>query len=57
MVKAESADYCNSCGVALIVPGFTRFPCPSCGETIGRCIKCRETGVKYICPKCGFQGP
>ena len=38
--------------------GSTSFPCPNCSKvTIHRTRKERELGVKYICPKCGFEGP
>ncbi|MEK6911874.1 MAG: zinc finger domain-containing protein [Candidatus Thermoplasmatota archaeon] len=49
---------CSSCGVTLLGPGTTAFPCPNCGKaTIGRCARCRDQSVAYRCPKCGFQGP
>jgi len=38
--------------------GATRFKCPSCGKyEIIRCPECRERGIKYTCPECGFTGP
>ncbi|MEM0230790.1 MAG: zinc finger domain-containing protein [Candidatus Woesearchaeota archaeon] len=38
--------------------GSTRFKCPSCGKyEIIRCPECRERGIKYTCPECGFTGP
>ncbi|MBN1377307.1 DUF1610 domain-containing protein [Candidatus Woesearchaeota archaeon] len=38
--------------------GSVRFPCPGCGEyEIIRCSQCRKTSTKYVCPKCGFEGP
>jgi len=38
--------------------GATAFTCPQCGEaTIGRCRQCRDQGVPYTCPACGFRGP
>ncbi|MEM2925548.1 MAG: HVO_2753 family zinc finger protein [Methanocellales archaeon] len=52
-----NVEYCISCGVKLFGKGFTRFPCPNCGEPIGRCAKCRQQSNKYICKKCGFIGP
>ncbi|HLA46576.1 MAG TPA: zinc finger domain-containing protein [Thermoplasmata archaeon] len=49
---------CSSCGVTLLGPGTTAFPCPNCGKaTIGRCARCRDQSVAYRCPKCAFQGP
>jgi len=49
---------CSSCGIRLIGEGIAFFPCPWCGEVeIGRCANCRDQSVKYVCPKCGFQGP
>lgn len=49
---------CSSCGIRLVGKGITYFKCPMCGGTeIGRCAKCRDQSVPYICPKCGFTGP
>jgi len=49
---------CTSCGVSLVDKGSTKFKCPSCGEAeIGRCMVCRDQGVPYECPECGFRGP
>ncbi|MGC8565352.1 MAG: zinc finger domain-containing protein [Thermoplasmata archaeon] len=51
-------EFCISCGKGLIEEGSVIFKCPNCGEyTIGRCRNCREMGIKYKCPKCGFEGP
>ncbi|MEM2933718.1 MAG: HVO_2753 family zinc finger protein [Methanocellales archaeon] len=52
-----NVEYCISCGVRLFGKGFTRFPCPNCGESLGRCAKCRQQSNQYICKKCGFLGP
>jgi len=50
---------CTSCGRP--IPPYSRgvrFKCPNCGETtIWRCEKCRKLVNKYVCPKCGFEGP
>jgi predicted RNA-binding Zn-ribbon protein involved in translation (DUF1610 family) len=48
---------CITCGT-YVTPGAgaTKLPCPLCGETIGRCVRCRELGKRYAC-KCGFEGP
>jgi len=36
----------------------TVFKCPNCGEVeIVRCQRCKRMGLKYKCPKCGFEGP
>jgi Zn-ribbon RNA-binding protein len=49
---------CSSCGLALSGHGATHFVCPDCaGTTIGRCRRCRDQSVAYLCPKCGFEGP
>jgi len=50
-------DRCTSCGKGLIERGFVTFPCPICGNPIGRCENCREQGVEYVCENCGFKGP
>ncbi|MCI4434163.1 MAG: DUF1610 domain-containing protein [Thermoplasmata archaeon] len=51
-------EFCISCGKGLNEEGSVIFKCPNCGEyTIGRCKSCREMGVRYKCPKCGFEGP
>ncbi|MCC6003015.1 MAG: zinc finger domain-containing protein [Thermofilum sp.] len=50
---------CTSCGRP-IAPSqrATSFRCPNCGEAvIWRCEKCRKQGNRYVCPKCGFEGP
>ncbi len=46
---------CNSCGT--MEKNFVMFPCPNCGNVIYRCAKCRESKNKYVCEKCGFEGP
>ncbi|MCK4938582.1 MAG: DUF1610 domain-containing protein, partial [Methanosarcinales archaeon] len=48
----QKAEYCISCGVKLIEEGYVRFPCPSCGREIGRCVMCRHQTNPYTCPKC-----
>ena len=49
---------CNTCGTALLPKdGSVVFPCPICGEKIARCWRCRSIGRKYVCKKCGFEGP
>ncbi|MEM0160226.1 MAG: zinc finger domain-containing protein [Thermoplasmata archaeon] len=53
-----SIEFCTSCGKGLVGEGTTVFKCPNCGEAeIGRCKNCREMGVPYTCPHCGFVGP
>ena len=54
MTKVEN---CTTCSVSLVEDGSVRFPCPYCGEEIGRCKSCRVLGNTYKCPKCGFVGP
>ncbi|NIA10580.1 MAG: DUF1610 domain-containing protein [Nitrospiraceae bacterium] len=57
MAKRTTEKYCTSCGVHLVEPGYTQFPCPICETTIGRCVSCRKQSNMYTCPKCGFTGP
>ena len=54
---AERATVCTASGVPLVEKGSTTFPCPACGEPIGRSPRCRNQGVTYVCTSCGFQGP
>ncbi|DAC34599.1 MAG: zinc finger domain-containing protein [Candidatus Thalassarchaeaceae archaeon] len=54
---AARADMCTSSGLPLVEAKSTAFPCPDCGESIGRSERCRVQAVKYICPGCGFEGP
>ncbi|MEC7714060.1 MAG: zinc finger domain-containing protein [Candidatus Thermoplasmatota archaeon] len=51
------AVICTSSGLPLISKKSTAFPCPECGNSIGRSEKCRVQSVMYICTECGFQGP
>lgn len=53
----KRAVTCTSSGVPLTDKKSTSFPCPSCGEPIGRSERCRNQAVAYICPGCGFSGP
>jgi predicted RNA-binding Zn-ribbon protein involved in translation (DUF1610 family) len=58
MQEAARAEACASCGVRLTQRGFSTFVCPACGEQpLGRCVRCRDQGVRYRCRKCGFEGP
>ncbi|HJO42072.1 MAG TPA: zinc finger domain-containing protein [Candidatus Thalassarchaeaceae archaeon] len=54
---AARADMCTSSGLPLVEAKSTAFPCPDCGESIGRSERCRVQAVKYICPGCRFEGP
>ena len=48
---------CTSCGKS-VQEGATVFKCPECeGSEIVRCTHCKETGIKYKCKKCDFEGP
>jgi hypothetical protein len=48
---------CISCGSYVVIgDGSVLFPCPECGELIGRCANCRALGRRYTC-KCEFTGP
>ncbi|RLF49725.1 MAG: RNA-binding protein [Thermoplasmata archaeon] len=54
----KAVEWCISCGVRLVEEGSVVFPCPNCGEElIGRCKRCRDQGIPYVCKKCGFEGP
>ncbi len=53
----KRARICTASGLPLIERKSTSFPCPSCGEPIGRSERCRDQAVKYICQSCRFQGP
>ena len=58
MQQSQRATVCASCGIRLTERGFAIFQCPSCGDkAIGRCVRCRDQGVRYGCPKCSFEGP
>lgn len=58
MLSMRQEKRCISCGLVIGDRGTTSFPCPSCGgATIGRCRQCRDQGVAYQCPACGFRGP
>jgi len=49
---------CLSCGKEITnKEGSIIFECPRCGSLIVRCRKCRETGKKYKCKNCDFEGP
>ncbi len=50
-------DNCTTCGKNLVEDGSVRFPCPKCGDGIGRCQGCRVLANTYECTKCGFVGP
>ncbi|UUX91180.1 zinc finger domain-containing protein [Methanoplanus endosymbiosus] len=52
-----SVEKCTSCKAPLSEPGWTKFECPKCRETIYRCHRCRHQSVPYTCQKCGFEGP
>ena len=56
-VMAATTDICTSSGVPLVEDKSTSFPCPECGESIGRSERCRVQAVAYVCPHCGFVGP
>ena len=47
---AKRASICSSSGIPLVEPKSTSFPCPLCGEPIGRSERCRDQGVQYRCP-------
>ncbi|MBJ84560.1 MAG: RNA-binding protein [Euryarchaeota archaeon] len=55
----KRATKCSASGVPLTEVKSTSFPCPICGEPIGRSERCRNQAVTYYCPAegCDFQGP
>ncbi|OFV68471.1 MAG: Zn-ribbon RNA-binding protein with a function in translation [Candidatus Syntrophoarchaeum caldarius] len=55
--KFMHIENCMTCNIRLVERGYVRFPCPECGEGIGRCVSCRKQGNPYVCPACGFGGP
>lgn len=48
---------CVSCGENLFGTNFVKLPCPSCGEAVYRCKRCRKLSNSYKCDNCGFIGP
>ena len=50
---------CNATNVRIANDrGSVIFKCPSCQDAdIIRSTKAREIVAKYVCPKCGFEGP
>ncbi|MFO7966817.1 MAG: zinc finger domain-containing protein [Archaeoglobaceae archaeon] len=48
---------CVSCGENLFGTNFVKLPCPSCGEAVYRCKRCRKLSNSYKCGNCGFIGP
>ncbi|MGB0151089.1 MAG: zinc finger domain-containing protein [Candidatus Poseidoniaceae archaeon] len=56
-MMSERATTCSTSGIPLTQEGATSFPCPGCGEPIGRSPRARNQGVVYVCASCGFQGP
>ena len=54
---SERASVCTASGVPLVERGAIAFPCPECSAPIGRSPRCRNQGVSYVCPECGFEGP
>lgn len=54
MIKTEK---CTTCNINLIEKGSVYFPCPNCGNAIGRCKSCRTLSNSYECKSCGFIGP
>jgi hypothetical protein len=57
VIMSERAKNCTASGVPLEEAGSTTFPCPGCTAPIGRSPRCRNQGVLYNCPECGYQGP
>ncbi|MGZ5521041.1 MAG: zinc finger domain-containing protein [Halobacteriota archaeon] len=47
---------CISCGARMAKDSGISYPCPSCGEIITRCKKCKKLSNPYRCT-CGFGGP
>lgn len=53
----KKIEKCTTCNINLIEKGSVGFPCPNCGDYIGRCNSCRTLGNVYCCKTCGFVGP
>lgn len=53
----QRARFCTTSGTPLVEKGSTTFPCPNCGEAIGRAARIRIQAVPYVCPSCAFEGP
>ena len=51
--------HCISCKKIITnVRGSVIFDCPNCEKyKIIRCLSCRKTATKYVCPNCEFEGP
>ncbi|AEA47958.1 protein of unknown function DUF1610 [Archaeoglobus veneficus SNP6] len=49
--------HCVTCGNNLFGTNYVVFPCPTCGEMIYRCKRCRKLANPYKCENCGFIGP
>jgi hypothetical protein len=52
-------EICNSCKKKIMSSSSSvKFRCPNCDkDDIIRCKECRSGVIKYICSKCGFEGP
>ena len=58
-MEMSKVKYCTSCKKEISdEKGAVEFPCPNCNEVmIIRCEHCRSVAAKYVCHKCGFEGP
>ncbi|MGZ4868957.1 MAG: zinc finger domain-containing protein [Halobacteriota archaeon] len=52
----RTEETCISCGARLARDSAISYPCPSCGEIITRCKRCKKLSNPYRCA-CGFRGP
>ncbi len=48
---------CTTCNRE-VTRGYVEFKCPKClAKAIIRCDSCRAVSRRYVCEKCGFEGP
>lgn len=63
LIKSLRVAYCMKVDKAANVSvanddGSVMFPCPQCGEeAVVRSKHSRQIVTKYVCSKCGFEGP
>ena len=57
--SAKHVMRCTSCRRRIEAEKhWVKFLCPACQKSdIIRCEKCKGLEVKYVCEKCGFEGP
>ncbi|MGC9012510.1 zinc finger domain-containing protein [Thermogladius sp.] len=57
--EPATTPVCSSCHRPMMPHEHgVEFFCPNCGKAIiRRCKRCRQLGIPYECPSCGFRGP